>query len=88
VTFRVVGEVADVLKGLRLGFVKVFAEGFMFDQQDAGPEKVDTAVVTGDSFYGLFKAGHDAALDAEYLEKLIPECLLLRALARGAFPLA
>ena len=70
-------EVLDVAEGLRLGFAQVFAEALVLDQQHAGPEKVDVAVIAGDFLYRLLERGHRAAADAEDLEKLVPKRLFL-----------
>jgi len=60
----------------------------VFDQQHARPEKVNVTVGAGDFLHRLFKAGHHAALDAKDLEELVPEGLLLGALAPDASPFA
>ena len=67
------------MEGLRLGLAEVFAETFVFDQQHAGPEQVNVAVVAGDFLDRLFKAGDHAAADAEDLEEFVPESLLFRS---------
>ena len=81
-------KLADVVERLRFGFAEVFAERLVFDQQDARPEKVNVAVVAGDFLHRLFKAGDDAAFDAEDLKEFVPEGLFFGALAFDARPFA
>ena len=60
----------------------------MFDEQDARPEKINAPVVAGNFLYRLFKAGDDAAFDAEDLKEFVPEGLFFGALAFDASPFA
>ena len=81
-------EIADVAEGLGLRLAEVATEALVFDQQDAGPEEVDEAAVAGDLLDRLLKAGHELATQAEDLEELVPEGLLVGGLPRGARPFA
>lgn len=57
-------------------------------EQGARPKEVNVAVLARDFLGRLFKAGHDAALDAENLDKLVPEDLFFGPLALYAGPIA
>jgi hypothetical protein len=81
-------QVLNVAERLRFGLAQILASGFVFHQDDARPEQVNIAVVAGNLFHRLFKAGNRAARHAEDLKKFIPESLLLRAFAFCARPIA
>ena len=84
----IANKVVDVAKRLRLGLAQVLPATLVLDQQHAGPEKVDVAVLAGDLLHRLLKRRHDAAANAEHREKLVPKRLFLGALAAGAGPVA
>jgi len=79
-------KVLNVAKGLRFGLAEVFAEAFVLDENNFGPEQIDVAVVAGDSLYRFFEARDDAAADAEDVEEFIPEGLLFCLFAFDACP--
>lgn len=74
----------DGALGFRLA--EVLAAAFVLHQGLAGPEEVNEIVFAGEIFYGFLEAGNDAALDAEDVEKLVPEGLLFGLLAAGGVP--
>ena len=82
------GEVADVVKRLSFGFMEVFAEGFVLDEHDAGPEEVNAGVIAGDFLDGFLERGDDAAFDAEDVEEFVPESLFFGGFAADAGPFA
>ena len=82
------GQTADIIESLRFGFKEALPEGFVFYEQNARPEQVNVAELAGDFLDRFFKAGHDAAFDAEHLEELVPEGLFFGLLARGPGPIA
>ena len=88
IVLRDARKILNVAERLRFGVAQILAGGFVFHQNDAGPEKINVAVVAGNFLHRLFKAGHRAAGNAEDLKKFIPESLLLRALAFRARPVA
>lgn len=79
-------EVLNVAKGLRFGLAEVFAEAFVLDENNFGPEQIDVAVVAGDSLYRFLEAGYCAAVDAKHVKKVIPKCLLFGLFPFGARP--
>jgi hypothetical protein len=70
-------EVFDVGKSLRFSQRKVFAKAFVFDQQPAFPEQVNRAFVPFEITDVLLKRGDRGTTQAEDLEKVVPESLLL-----------
>jgi len=58
----------------------------MLDKNNFGPEKIDVAVVAGDSLYRFLEAGYGAAVNAEDVEEVIPKCLLFGLFPFGACP--
>ena len=86
--FVIAGEVLDVAEGLGARFAEVFAEAFVFDDEDARPEEVDVAVVAGDFFDGILEAGDGASANAEDLEELVPKALGLGFFASFGGPFA
>jgi hypothetical protein len=82
----IAGEVLNIAEGLGLRLAEVSAAAFVLDQDFAGPEEVNETVLAGDFVNRLLKGGHEAALDAEDLEKLIPKGLLFSLFAFDSRP--
>lgn len=82
-----VNQVLNVAEGLGFRLAEVFPEALVLDKNNAGPEQIDVAVLTGDFLDRLFEAGNGAAADSEHVEEFVPEGLLLAALASDAGPL-
>src|SRR6185437_8538661 len=80
------GEVLDIFEGLRLSLSEVLAEALVFNEQDAGPEKIDKTVLTGNFPDRFFKARDNATADTEDVEEFVPEGLLFGAFAFDAGP--
>ena len=81
------GEIFEIFESLRRCLVEILAERFVFDQQDASPEKVDGSCVLIVLLYGPFKNGDLSAFDPEDLQKLIPKGLRFGTLALFVLPL-
>ena len=82
------GEILDVVEGLPAGLVEVLAGGFVFGEEAAFPEEVDTVVGALDGADRLLEAGNGAAVEAEHVEKGVPEGFGLGGFAGFAGPLA
>ena len=67
------GQGEDVAGGLNGGADEVSAEGFLLDQDDAGPEQINETLRAGEFLDGLFVDRHIAAADAEHGEEGVPE---------------
>jgi hypothetical protein len=81
-------EVLDIVESLRLGCFKAGAGCLVFDQQLALPEQIDEAVGAAQSPDRLFERGDGAPRNAEDIEELVPEGLLVGLLACGRSPVA
>ena len=60
----------------------------MFRNQRTGPKKINEPTTTCQKIDTLLIARNGAATNAEHIEKLIPECLILAGLARFISPFA
>jgi len=88
VSTAAVVEVADVGEGLALGGFEGMAGGLVFDENLTGPEEIDEAGGAGEAADGLFEGSDGATGDAEDIEEVVPEGLLVGLLAGGVLPLA
>lgn len=78
----------DVVEGLGFSGFEAGPGAFMLDEEFAFPEQVDEAVGAAEALDGLFKGGDEAALNAEDVEELVPEGLLVGLFAFGRGPIA
>src|SRR5450830_227870 len=79
-------EAGEIVLGLIEGFDQILAAAFVLDEQGAFPQQVDVAVFLVYFLDAPLKCGDLAALDAEDLEKLIPEALGIGVFAFDVFP--
>ena len=77
-------EVFDVGEGLRLREAEVFAEALVLDEQLPPPEQIDRALVALQVDDIRLEGRERRAAQAEDIEEVIPERLLLRALGTVA----
>jgi hypothetical protein len=62
----------ETILGLLQGAIEILSARFMLDQQDVFSQQTNVGVAPLGFLYQLLDDGNLAALDAEYLEKIIP----------------
>ena len=78
------GEVFDVGEGLGGSGGEVFAPAFVFDDEAAFPKEVDGGGVALEVADVFLERGEGGAAEAEDVEEIVPESLLMRTLGEGA----
>jgi len=66
-------DAGEVIEGLGVGAVEIFAARFVLDEERTFPEEVDVTLLVAELFDGFFKAGDALAVDAEDVEEFGPE---------------
>jgi hypothetical protein len=76
-----------IIEGLLFSLCEVSASTFLFDEQNALPEKINEAVLTAEFFYGLLEACDSTPRNAEHLKEFIVKSVRLSFFVTGILPL-